>query len=286
MSDNSADKPKISVIIPVFNCEKFLGRCLSSIVNQTFKDLEIIVINDGSTDNSKNIIESFDDNRIKYYYQNNSGISATRNKGMKLANGEYISFIDSDDWLDNNYFEKMYSTAIKYNADIAVSGIIRLHKAHKKYILKFDKETVTDNIIEKIELCGVPEKSYVWNKLYKADVLKNSNIKFAVNRLYEDVLFTPQILNESGYLITVPNTYYYYWRHNNSIVTQKSEKAQKDSHDMQKLRDEYLRENGINIDKFRVAYKRYKIFGITVFKVKTKGDTKEYSLFNIFRWQV
>ena len=113
---------KISVIIPVYNCEKFIEKCLQSLVNQTLTDIEIILVNDGSTDNSQKIIEKFSDTRIKLINKKNGGQSSARNVGLDVANGEYIGFIDSDDWVDSDFFEKLYNTAKKYNADISISN--------------------------------------------------------------------------------------------------------------------------------------------------------------------
>ena len=120
--------PKISVIIPVYNVERFLKKCLESVINQTLSDLEIICINDGSTDKSLSILNSFaqKDNRIIVINQDNQGQSCARNAGLSIATGKYIGFVDSDDWIDLDFYEKLYNTAKKYNADIAAAGIKRL----------------------------------------------------------------------------------------------------------------------------------------------------------------
>lgn len=186
----------VSVIVPVYNVEKFLCRCLSSIINQSLKNIEIICINDGSTDKSAKILKEFGhkDERIIVINQKNQGISATRNNGIKMAQGEFISFIDSDDWIDTNFLEKLYNAAKENHCDIACGGIIRLHKFNKKIFLKHDKQIISENLQEKLELCDVPDKSYVWNKIYKASELKRTDLKFNVGMIYEDVIFTPQVL--------------------------------------------------------------------------------------------
>ena len=113
---------KISIIVPVYNVEKYLERCLDSLINQTLKDIEIICINDGSTDNSSEILKEYakKDSRIIIINQNNQGISVARNNGMNKAKGKYIGFVDSDDWVDLDFFEKLYKAAEKHNAQIAV----------------------------------------------------------------------------------------------------------------------------------------------------------------------
>ena len=172
--------PKISVIVPVYNVEKFLEKCLKSIIEQTFEDLEIICINDGSTDKSLSILNSYaaKDPRIKILSQTNQGQSCARNAGLEIASGEYIGFVDSDDWIDLDFYEKLYNTAKKYDADIAVASIKRLRTYKWKYHLKIEKEEVTEDINKKFFLCDVPDKCYVWNKIYKASELKKYNIKF------------------------------------------------------------------------------------------------------------
>ena len=275
---------KISVIVPVYNVEKYLKRCLDSIINQTFKDIEIICINDGSTDNSGEILNSYaqKDKRIKIIEQTNSGLSAVRNKGIDIASGEYISFIDSDDWIDKNFYENLYNAACKNDADIAACGIIRLSEYRKKYLLQFEKEITLENPDKKFEICDIPDINYVWNKIYKLDKIRKYNLKFLEGYVYEDVLFTPQTVFYLKKLVTVPDTYYYYWRTPNSIVAKKSNK--KDLEHTRTLALEFIKKHKISIEKHITKVKRYKIFGISFLKIRTKGSKKQYLLFNIIKF--
>src|SRR5690606_21293510 len=118
---------KVSVIIPVYNADKFLARCLSSIISQTLKNIEIIVVDDGSTDTSRDILKKFADrdNRIVIIRQRNQGVSIARNAGLAIARGEYVGFVDSDDFVDPGYFESLYTTAIEKGADI-VTGFVAM----------------------------------------------------------------------------------------------------------------------------------------------------------------
>ena len=203
---------KVSIIVPVYNVEKYLKKCLDSLINQTLKDIEIICINDGSTDKSLEILEAYKnrDSRIILLNQENSGQSVARNRGIEIAKGEYLGFVDPDDWIDLDFFEKLYYSATSNDADIAVGGIIRVTGIKKKKFLNFEKETLTDNANLKFELCDVPEKSYVTNKIYKTQKLKEINLKFEEGRIFEDCIFTPQALFYLGKIVTVPNIYYYY----------------------------------------------------------------------------
>ncbi|MBD5402939.1 glycosyltransferase [bacterium] len=279
------EKIAVSVIVPVYNVEKYLKRCLNSLINQTLKNIEIICINDGSTDKSAKILNEYSsDKRIKIINQQNSGPSISRNKGINIAKGEYIGFIDSDDWVDLDFYEKLYKSATKHNTDIATAGIIRLHKLHKKYHLKITKEEISNNTNEKFLLCDCPEKSYVWNKIYKTEWLKSNNLKFEEGIIYEDVIFTPEVLFYSDKIVTVPNTYYYYWRRKNSLITQRHKKAQIDSVYAHNKAKEFINNHNIDISQQEVKTTRTKIFGITLFKIKTRNKKKEYIIFNVLKF--
>ena len=148
------EKIKISVIVPVFNAEKYLKMCLNSFVSQTLKNIVIICIDDGSTDNSLAILDKFKskDDRIKIIKQKNYGVSIARNNGISEAQGEYIGFVDADDWVDKDFFEKLYNAAQKYNADIATAGYYRRGKILRSKKLNYKKEEKITNPTEKINL--------------------------------------------------------------------------------------------------------------------------------------
>lgn len=276
---------KVSIIVPVYNVEKYLRKCLDSLINQTLKNIEIICINDGSTDKSLEILEEYKnrDSRIILLNQENSGQSIARNNGIKKATGEYIGFVDPDDWVDLDYYEKLYNTANTNDADIAVGGIIRVTGIKKKKFLNFEKETITDNTNLKFELCDVPEKSYVCNKIYKTQKLKEINLKFEEGRIFEDCIFTPQALLFLGKMVTVPNIYYYYLRRGNSTVKQRSEKANADNVYAHKKANDFIKEHNIDISSHEPKTYRFKIFGVTIFKIRQKGKKKQYALFNIIK---
>ncbi len=143
---------KVSIIVPVYNVEKYLKRCLDSLISQTLKDIEIICVNDGSKDNSDKILEEYarKDSRIIIINQENQGISVARNNGMDIAKGKYVGFVDSDDWVDSDFFEKLYNAAEKNNAQMAVCSIIRLNEYRSKKYLTLKNETVTEDFKENI----------------------------------------------------------------------------------------------------------------------------------------
>ena len=279
---------KISIIVPVYNTEKFLTKCLNSLINQTLNDIEIICINDGSTDNCQQILEKFanKDKRIHIINLINSGPSIARNIGIKKAKGEYLGFVDSDDWVDLNFFEKLYISAKKYDADIAVAGIKRVRKYKWKYHIKFSKEKVITEINEKFRKCDVPDKCYPVNKIYKLSELQKQNINFEPNVYYEDRLFTAQVLINLKTLVTVSDTYYNYWTNPNSIVKTKSKKKSEDSKYTKEKLMKYLKENNINLDHYFTQLKKFKFFGLTVLKIKYYKYKKEFIILNQIKFSV
>lgn len=184
---------KVTVIIPVYNCEKYIRECIESLINQTLKECEFIFVNDGSSDKSKEIIEEYakKDNRIKLINQKNSGVSVARNTGLKHAIGEYIGFVDSDDYIDKYYYEKLYNVAVKNNCDIVMCD---WQNENSSLYLPFEKdkvlnkEYITKNIYPYfIQYEGM---NSVWNKIFKNEVIKENNIEFPIGiKLGEDAIF-------------------------------------------------------------------------------------------------
>jgi len=187
--------PKVSVIIPVYNTEKYLRECLDSVVNQTLKDIEIICIDDGSTDNSLNILKEYasKDNRFVILEQKNQGAGAARNKGLEIAKGEYLSFLDSDDYFESNMLEKMYNSVILNNTDIAICQYSEHNmQTNKERILGYDEKVYSMLLDNKKEYCDNVYKlcpPVPWNKLYRKSYIVGNNIKFQETIIANDVYF-------------------------------------------------------------------------------------------------
>lgn len=202
--------PNVSVIVPVYNTEKYLEKCLDSLVNQALTDIEIICVNDGSTDGSLAILNKFaaDDFRIKVINQNNKGQSAARNAGLSAAKGEYIGFLDSDDFADNSMFEKLYYSAKKNDSDLIMCAVnlyndktSQVSSDDPYFGLKiFEQQTNSDMFFDNVfsyeqckdflfRICVVP-----WNKLIKSNFLKENNIKFVEGLSFEDNIFCLELL--------------------------------------------------------------------------------------------
>lgn len=215
----------ISVIVPIYNAEEYLSRCLDSICNQSFKDLEIILIDDGSTDSSLSICNDYmkKDSRIKVFSQKNSGVSSTRNVGIKQANGEYITFVDSDDFIENDMYECLLRNIKSNDYDVSSCLMNEILINEKEKLRQGNGEKIILNNNDDIMKCYfgnfIMDVS-LNNKLFKRKVINNIflNERISIN---EDKLFIYYILKKSKKIIH-ENTYkYYYYKHNGSASTQK-----------------------------------------------------------------
>ena len=207
---------KISVIIPVYNVEKYLSRCLDSIINQTYRNLEIIIVDDGSKDSSGKIADKYanEDSRIVVIHQENKGISAARNVGMSIASGRYILFEDSDDYVDYRCIEKLYNIIIEYDVDVACCKIEVIYESVQSEVSLVEKSQTNENVavdvisgedVTKSLLCD-KMKNYVSGKLFKSEILVN----FIDGRIYEDVAWAYLVFDNAKKVafIDMPLSYY------------------------------------------------------------------------------
>ena len=204
--------PKVSVIIPVYNVENYIDRCLKSVTNQTISDLEIIVVNDGSTDKSKEIINNYLEKfkNIKYYEKENGGLSDARNFGMQYATGEYIAFLDSDDYIELKMYEEMYNIAKKENSDMVECDYIWEYPKKKRN----DIGIIYNGKKEAIEKARV----VAWNKLIKREIIESKNIKFPFGLRYEDVEFFYKLVPYLNKISFCKKILLHYTQRENSIA--------------------------------------------------------------------
>lgn len=196
---------KVSIVIPVYNKEKYLPKCVESLVNQTLKDIEILFINDGSSDKSLEILEKYaeNDNRIKIINQANCGQGIARNVGINIAKGDYIGFVDPDDWIELDTYEKMYYQAKKINSDIVICDYMIYQEGNNRVKKsEFFNKAVSPQKSQKVDMpAGVNidknlfyqtllvSPCYSCNRLYKTSLLKDNKIKFGEEKCYEDCIF-------------------------------------------------------------------------------------------------
>lgn len=213
---------KISVVVPVYNVETELERCVQSICNQTYKNLEIILVDDGSTDNSGKICDEFakKDKRIKVIHQTNAGSPAARKAGFKMSIGGVIAFVDSDDYIEAEMYEKLMENMIETNADIVFCDYnsVKDGKSDKRYFDNSSKILTKEEALK--YLANDEIKSFMWNKLYKIEILNETD--FYVGKIMEDFLCMPDIFIRSEKISYIHGAFYNYVRRNASIMGNKS----------------------------------------------------------------
>jgi glycosyltransferase involved in cell wall biosynthesis len=270
--------PKVSVIVPVYNVEKYLTECLDSIIGQSLREIEIICINDGSTDRCGWILEQYAraDHRIRVVTQPNRGLSNARNTGIALAGGEYVGFVDSDDMILPDFYEKLYRAARQHDADIAVASIRRFFSGRFK--LKYREEKRFTDLQARIDAADVPRSNYVWNKIYRRSTL---NHPFPENRYYEDIQWTIRIVHAARSLVTVPGTAYLYRKLPWSIMQSKSEPKMDDCRKSWKELLDFAQEHRIRFKERHYMQRktRLSLFGFTLLKGYHWSYKSYYKLF-------
>lgn len=210
---------KISVIIPVYNVEEYLARCLESVIENTYKNLEIICVDDGSTDNCNKILHEFaaKDNRIKVIKKENGGLSSARNTGLRYCSGEFISFVDSDDWIHPLHFEILLKTQNKFNSDIVISNLESVSEKNEYETISIENISVNELSLEQI-YSNHDTKSYVTGRLFRRSIIADT--LFPEGIVLEDAIFNaivmckPKTLN----VVHIPVSMYYYFQRPTSLV--------------------------------------------------------------------
>lgn len=215
-----SNTPLISVIIPAYNVEKYIKTCLDSLINQTYSNFEIIVINDGSTDRTEEVLKNYQSNfNLRIYSQKNGGISAARNQGLKLANGELICFIDSDDSVKSDYLEKLAAPFFEdSDVDITVCG----------YQEKFEKNVI-NHVLKNQKISGyqatkdflIKQQDFnilIWNKLYRKKIFDDHGIRYPVGQIHEDNLTTYKVFFHAQKIAYISDELYIYQRTHSGIT--------------------------------------------------------------------
>ena len=285
---NTKDMPKVSIIVPVYNCERYLERCINSLINQTLNDIEIIIVDDGSTDSSLRIAEKYSqlDSRVKTFSREHLLQGAARNFGMSCACGEYIGFVDSDDWIDLDYYEKLYTAAKKYNSDVAIASNKRVGEKRTKTRLNIKSEKFVSDLKGKCVLSNLAKNPCPTNKIYRFAMLKDNNITWPEGMYCEDKLFTVKALYYANGIVTAPGVCYYYFRHSDSTVKSNLVGHENDKNIARYQVIEFLKEqNAKELDKYFYAEKRnIKLFNIPIYTVKSRICSEIVYLFGIPVW--
>ena len=272
----------ISIIVPVYKVEKYLERCVKSIQEQTYTNLEIILVDDGSPDRCGQLCDEFAklDERIKVYHKENGGISDARNYGIDKATGEYIGFVDSDDYIHESMYEKLYEAIKKSGTMISECGLTRVYKntlrphyEGKDYFLILDKQEYLKEFLENRKVYGS-----VWCKLIHRDIAKK--IKFSVGMIYEDALYNLELIKNVDKFTLISDSYYYYYIREDSYTTKPFNNRSMDYIDVIEKISEYTL---VNFPEFkeqlltRVAFAYVSIFNQLI-EVDNYKNKKEYKI--------
>ena len=219
-------QPLISIIIPVYKIEKFIDKCIKSIISQTYRNLEIILVDDGSPDKCPSICDKYAkiDNRIKVIHKPNGGLSDARNAGIDICKGDYIGFVDGDDYISENMYEHLLDHCIKCNADMSICGIYAIDEDYSNlsiYNPMIYKETILSNIqaLNHLFLTFDVNFEVAWNKLYKRNLFFNKdNIRYPYGKLHEDTYTTYKLLYYANNIAVFNEPLYYYVQRSGSIM--------------------------------------------------------------------
>lgn len=259
------EKIKISIIIPVYNVEKYLERCLNSVEKQTFKNFEAIIVNDGSTDKSSTIAQKYvsTDKRFKLIEQDNKGLGGARNTGIQCSNGEFLAFLDSDDWYHERFLELMLDAADSNDADIVICGVERVWNDGSR---KKNPISNADDYVVQDKHGFMKKASYVaWDKIYRANLF--DSILYPEHMKYEDYATTPRIYAKASKIVCISDILYNYYWNANSITN--SSMVSRDLFKAQRL----LEESEIGEKYFDVmeAYFVRNIMGTLLWKMCNEG---------------
>ncbi len=212
--------PLISIIVPIYKVENYISRCIDSIINQTYKNLEIILVDDGSPDNCPKICDDYasKDDRIRVVHKKNGGLSDARNAGIQVATGGYISFIDSDDYVSLDFIETLYNTITSENSDVVECSVVKFYDDRHFEAYNDDFKIASFDTVSSLSalISENPFHQHVWNKLYKSELV--IDIPYAVGKLNEDEFWTYQIFGKSKKVTKINKTMYYYFQRESSIM--------------------------------------------------------------------
>ena len=245
----------ISIIIPIYKVEQYLDKCIQSIINQTYKNLQIILVNDGSPDKCGKICDEYalKDNRIEVIHKINGGLSDARNVGIGRAKGKYIGFVDSDDYIEKDMYENMYNLLEERNADVCICNFYNVIENNN--IIKNPNNGIQEynkiDILKEI-LLDKQIQSYAWNKLYKSELF--DNVKYPVGKKYEDIGTTFYILEKCNKVVVTDLPKYYYLNRIDSIVNNLSEQTVIDYVDLINERYDYIENKYSELRRYNIYY--------------------------------
>lgn len=268
----------ISVIVPAYNVEKYISSCLDSLLNQTKKEIEIIAIDDGSTDNTLNILNEYkrnNPNKIHVISQNNQGLSITRNNGIKLSTGKYISFVDGDDEIDTNLFKNLWDKLEEFPYDVVAFNVEIIYPNKKIIVNPGITSDIKDFNLDSKKKFLTDMYCMACNKIYKRDLFKDDNLLFTPNTWFEDVLLMHKLipnLTSLGYL-DFPG--YKYYQRENSITYTYSDKLKDINFVLEKILEYYKKNDLYSVYKAELEYIYVRYMFATYIKRLAKSKDKQ-----------
>lgn len=250
------------MVVPCYNVSKTIKRCINSIKKQTYKELEVILVDDGSTDNTKNVIkDNINDARFKYFYKKNGGLSSARNYGLEKAKGKYICFIDSDDYIEKDYVQELYNSIKENNSDISVCWFNRVYE-----------NKININKIEDNPYCFLRFPA-AWNKMYKTELFRKNNILYPLGKWYEDLGTFPKLMFISDKISVVNKPLYNYIQNSSSIMHTYDDRIYQ-IYDILEDIENYAKKNNVydNNEKYIEFIAIYHILVGTIFRCSFRPD--------------
>ena len=273
----SQEKALISIIIPVYKVEKYLEKGIQSVINQTYENLQIILVDDGSPDNCGKICDEYakKDHRIEVIHKSNGGLSDARNKGLEIAKGEYIGFVDSDDYIEADMYEVLYNLLKQYNADVSICNFYTVSQG-KISIKNADNGINEYNRIEILKeiLLDKNIQSYAWNKLYKKELF--DEIKYPIGKKYEDIGTTFYLLEKCNKVVVTGKSEYYYINRQDSIVNNVTESTITDYIELIMQRYDYIEENIKELSSYNKDYLK-RILKTAEKDIKSLNEVGDYT---------
>lgn len=298
------NSPLISIIVPVYQVEKYLEKCINSIISQTYKNLEIILVDDGSTDNCPAICDRFqtEDPRIKVIHQENGGLSHARNIGLEIATGDYIGFVDSDDWIEPNMYEILMSALQETEAYIAVCNRKLEYEDSQSpltYVKSVERKMYSaEEALRKLIIGDNIIHNTVWDKIYRKNII--TNIKFPTGKIYEDYLWTALVIGNSRMIVGIDYLFYHYLIRSSSLSRNDKLAIQRslDTIEMIEMRTEYIRMHYPNLHNLSLSiflnscFREYFNISLNYPHLDVNGENRrhlhqqfcQFGLVNIFKF--
>lgn len=281
----------ISVIIPVYNVEKYIKKCVQSVCHQTYTNLEILIVDDGATDSSGTLCDELaqQDARIRVFHKENGGLSSARNEGVKLAKGEYVLFVDSDDWIHEEMVHHLYTQIKQTDAEVSICGIMNVYIAKTSPQSNKEFQTFTCDSKGFIKELMIGEKipGSICNKLLKRSIAQQ--LEFPLGKIYEDAFYQYQLAQTANRYVVSSKPYYYYYHRENSITTKPYNQQVMNCIEIYEQFYTYIIENFKDLEEeafFRLSYAYFTVYDRMLVSPQIKNIPEHSMVYHFLRKHV